>query len=128
MSSRPLAHQQYPAYSSQHQQYYRKINKSNRSKSVEDFTTDILFDNNRIHGNNKFSNLLLQPAQPLNKRALPAAITNPLVRKENQQLQQPLQRNHMRYSVDNLLEIDTSYFNNMNINYNQSKVRILKFV
>lgn len=116
----------------QQQQFYKQISKTSRSKSVEDFTTDILFETNRLNRNSVRNNTNLingmsQSSYALNKRALPAALTNPhQLKNGNHQMQvqhKHLQRNQLRYSVDNLLEIDTSYYNN-NLNFNHHhKVR-----
>lgn len=105
----------------QQQQYqqYQKINKTQRSKSMEDFTSQIVFENNRVHRNNLRNNMqnnfMSQSTQALNKRPPPLKQNNQM---HQQQIQQ---KNQLRYSVDNLLEIDTSYYNN-----NNYQVRIRK--
>lgn len=109
---------QYPLYQQQQQQYYhQQISKSKRSKSMDDFATQMVFEqSSRIQRNNIRNggshHQTSSSSTQMGKRSPP---NNALGRAPNHQQPQPQHKNQMRYSVDNLLEIDTSYYNNYQV-------------
>lgn len=110
---------QYPLYQQQQQQYYhQQISKSKRSKSMDDFGAQMVFEQtSRVQRNNARNGSGYHPSSSsssaqMGKRSPP---NNALVRTTNHHPPQPQHKNQMRYSVDNLLEIDTSYYNNYQV-------------
>lgn len=104
-------------YHQQQQYFHQQISKSKRSKSMDDFGTQMVFEqSSRVQRNNlRNGNSYHQSSPPsqMGKRSPP---NNALIRSNNSRLQQqPQHKNQMRYSVDNLLEIDTSYYNNYQV-------------
>ena len=122
---------QYPLYHQQQQQYYhQQISKSKRSKSMDDFGTQMVFEqqqqqSNRVHrsnvrnGGRDYHQSPSTPSQ-MGKRSPP---NNALVRASNYHPPQPQHKNQMRYSVDNLLEIDTSYYDNYQVSWARWLIR-----
>lgn len=105
---------QYPLYHQQQQQYYhQQISKSKRSKSMDDFGTQMVFEqSSRIQRNNVRNGSGYSQSSQMGKRSPPG---NSIARATNHHPAQPQHKNQMRYSVDNLLEIDTSYYNNYQV-------------
>lgn len=83
---------------------------------MDDFATQMVFEqSSRVQRNNvRNGNSYHQSssASQMGKRSPP---NSALVRASNQRPPQPQHKNQMRYSVDNLLEIDTSYYNNYQV-------------
>lgn len=100
----------------QHQYYHQHISKSKRSKSMDDFGSQMVFEqSNRIQRNN-IRNESSYHNSPLSSQMAKKSPSNIMMtRMSNQFPAQPQHRNQLRYSVDNLLEIDTSYFNNYQV-------------
>lgn len=116
----------------QQQQYlqHQKMSKSKRSKSMDDFSTQMLFEQcSRVHKNsirnlNDYyyhqhsssysTNNSNRPNYNLNSSNNNNNNTNNALIRNNHQIHQfTRQKKHMRHSVDNLLEIDTTYYNNL---------------
>lgn len=117
--SQPLPLQQ------QQQQYYhhQKISKSKRSRSMDDFSTQMSFEQSssssskfqKNNTKNATEFYFQQQSSPqgnrpnfqYNQTGSGGINNNALIRNSNL----TKQKKQMRHSVDNLLEIDTSYFN-----------------
>lgn len=112
-----------PIYHQQQQQYFQQISKAQRSKSMDDFGSHMVFEqSSRVQRNNARNGNGYQQRSPsqMGKRS---PSQNGLSRMNNHQAQQPQHKNQMRYSVDNLLEIDTSYYNNYQVRGNMKKLQ-----
>ena len=123
MSSQYNPHQQHPQQR-QHreQQFYhqQQISKSKRSRSMDDFSTQMLFEqhSSRAVQKNTMRNVndfyYQQQQRQQQSFSTRPNYNNALIRSSNHQIQQLTKnKSHMRHSVDNLLEIDTSYYNNL---------------
>lgn len=111
----------------QPQQYYphQNMTKSKRSKSMDDFSTQMLFEqHSRVHKNSiknvndyyyhqHSSSYSTNRPNFANNNSTHINTNNALIRNNNSQLHQLTRQKHMRHSVDNLLEIDTTYYNNL---------------
>lgn len=127
--------QQLPQKQLQHQQQQQylqqqKMSKSKRSKSMDDFSTQMLFEQcSRVHKNsirnlNDYYYHQHSSSYSTNNSNRPNYnsnssnnnnnnTNNALIRNNHQIHQFTRQKKHMRHSVDNLLEIDTTYYNNL---------------
>ncbi|CRK96257.1 CLUMA_CG009683, isoform A [Clunio marinus] len=115
----PTTSTQYPIYHQQQQQYYhqqQQISKAKRSKSMDDFSTQLIYEqNNRVQRNNLRNGISHQRSSPPSQIEKRSPQSNRMTRPNYHHPSQPQHKNQMRYSVDNLLEIDTSYYNNYQI-------------
>jgi hypothetical protein len=115
-SQYPIYHQQQQL---QQQQFFHQhqITKSKRSKSMDDFGSQMVFEqSSRVQRNNVRNGSGYHPSSSsssqMGKRS---PQNNGMMRANIQHPPQPQHKNQMRYSVDNLLEIDTSYYNNYQV-------------
>lgn len=107
---------QYPLYQKQQQYYHQQISKSKRSKSMDDFGTQMVFEqSSRIQRNNVRNGGNYNHQSPTSQMGKRSPQGNGVARATNHHPPQPQHKNQMRYSVDNLLEIDTSYYNNYQV-------------
>lgn len=112
----------------QQQQFLQqqKMSKSKRSKSMDDFSTQMLFEQHSRVQKNSIRNLndyyyhQHSSSYSTNNSNRPNYNSNSsnnnnnaLIRNNHQIHQFTRQKKHMRHSVDNLLEIDTTYYNNL---------------
>lgn len=118
-SQYPIYHQQQQQQQHQQQQFFHQhqITKSKRSKSMDDFGSQMVFEqSSRVQRNNVRNGNGYHPSSSsssqMGKRSPP---NNGVMRTNIQHPPQPQHKNQMRYSVDNLLEIDTSYYNNYQV-------------
>lgn len=118
-SKYPLYHQQQQP--SQQQYYHQQpISKSKRSKSMDDFGSQMVFEqSSRIHRNNvrNGNGSGYHPSSSSSQMGKRSPPTSAQSRSSNHHPSQPQHKNQMRYSVDNLLEIDTSYYNNYQVKH-----------
>ncbi|KAG5678996.1 hypothetical protein PVAND_008605 [Polypedilum vanderplanki] len=118
--------QQHQQQQQQQQQYYhhQKISKTRRSKSMDDFSTQMLFEqscSSRVQKNtikNSINDYYYPQHQPISVYNTRQNYNNASVRgnhqssNSNSNIHMTKHKRHMRHSVDNLLEIDTSFYNN----------------
>ena len=83
---------------------------------MDDFATQMVIDqSSRVQKNNlKNGYQYLSSSSQIGKGS---PINNMPLRGNNYRPPQPQHKNQMRYSVDNLLEIDTSYYNNYQVKF-----------
>lgn len=106
--SHPLFHQQ--------QKYYQQISKSKRSKSMDDFTTQLLVEqSSRVQRNNTRNGTSYHNSSASSHIGRRSPANAALLKSNNFCPPQLQHKNHLRYSVDNLLAIDTSYYNNYQV-------------
>lgn len=100
----------------QQQYYHQQISKSKRSKSMDDFSAQMVFEqSSHVHRNNVLNNGCYQQHQQSPTHMGKRSPSNAVVKVNGAVPPQPQHKNQMRYSVDNLLEIDTSYYNNYQV-------------
>ncbi|KAL7010524.1 hypothetical protein ACKWTF_016933 [Chironomus riparius] len=127
----------------QQQQFLQqqKMSKSKRSKSMDDFSTQMLFEQHSRVQKNSIRNLndyyyhQHSSSYSTNNSNRPNYNSNSsnnnnnaLIRNNHQIHQFTRQKKHMRHSVDNLLEIDTTYYNNLPHQVQQNDPNRPKFV
>ena len=86
---------------------------------MDDFGSQLIFEQqtSRIQRNNVRNSINYNQsslASQMGKRSPPG---HAVARSTNHHPPQPQHKNQMRYSVDNLLEIDTSYYNNYQVRH-----------
>lgn len=106
--SHPAAYQQQVLKSS----YRHQINRARRSKSMDDFATQLVIEQNSRVQTNNIKNPSIYHHSSVSQLGNRNKTSNMHFRANNHQSQQ---KNQIRYSVDNLLEIDTSYYNNYQV-------------
>lgn len=121
----PLYHHPQQQQQQQQQYYHQQISKAKRSKSMDDFGAHMVFEqSSRVHRNNVRNGNGYQQQQQrspsqMGKRS--PSQNGLSARNNNHHPTQPQHKNQMRYSVDNLLEIDTSYYNNYQVSVRRNE-------